>query len=273
MLQKKWFFRNLVLVSVLAVLASTVFAGELMPFSGNASQNGTPISSGDLRVYIYDVNSGGNLIYDSGSDFTGAVTNGSFDVTLGSITELDLNYGTTYYLDFAINGTNLNFNGADRKAFQSTYGSVVPSITSWADARYLVTETEPLFSAWDYNYQKLNYFPAPCAQGKALNSLTGNCVSILGNYGDTNTLALINSLDLNNSLQYLKTYTDTNTQTAGWTLSTNTYLVDTNMNGHNITNLNNLYARIVWADQNHNYGTIYCPDGNIVDGYLVGYSC
>ena len=34
-----------------------------------------------------------------------------------------------------------------------------------------------------------------------------------------------------------------------------------------------VYANVVWADQNRGYGTMYCTDGNIVVGYLVGFTC
>ena len=35
----------------------------------------------------------------------------------------------------------------------------------------------------------------------------------------------------------------------------------------------NLFINVVWADSNHEYGTVYCVDGNVVTGYLVGFTC
>jgi hypothetical protein len=48
---------------------------------------------------------------------------------------------------------------------------------------------------------------------------------------------------------------------------------DLNMNHKNVVDVNNIYLNVVWSDSNHSYGTMYCADGNIVNGYLVGYSC
>ncbi|MFA6269377.1 MAG: hypothetical protein WCW13_02570 [archaeon] len=48
---------------------------------------------------------------------------------------------------------------------------------------------------------------------------------------------------------------------------------DLNMANKNITDVNKIYANVIWADANHNYGTMYCTDGNIVMGYLAGYTC
>ncbi|MDO8639969.1 MAG: hypothetical protein Q7R33_00320, partial [Nitrosarchaeum sp.] len=93
--------------------------------SGKATSSGQLLSTGDVRVYIYDANSGGNTVYDSLSDFNGTISNGSFDILLGSgSVNLDLNYGQYYYLDFSINGEDLDFNGNDRKQFESVQGAV-----------------------------------------------------------------------------------------------------------------------------------------------------
>jgi hypothetical protein len=47
---------------------------------------------------------------------------------------------------------------------------------------------------------------------------------------------------------------------------------DLNLGVYNV-DTNYVYANVVWADQNRGYGTMYCVDGNIVMGYLVGFSC
>ncbi|HLC79485.1 MAG TPA: hypothetical protein VJG83_03560 [archaeon] len=91
---------------------------------GRIAQSGSSLSTGDLRVYIYDANVSGNLVYDSGSDFNNAINDGVVDVVLGSSTQLDLNYGGYYYIDLSINGTDLDFNGSERKQFESSHGVV-----------------------------------------------------------------------------------------------------------------------------------------------------
>jgi len=48
---------------------------------------------------------------------------------------------------------------------------------------------------------------------------------------------------------------------------------DLNINYNNIVDTNNIYLNTIWADKNKGYGTMYCLDGNIVTGYLGGYSC
>ena len=91
---------------------------------GRIAQSGSSLSTGDLRVLIYDANVNGNLVYDSGSDFNNAINDGVVDVLLGSSTQLDLNYGGYYYMDLSINGTDLDFNGSERKQFESSHGVV-----------------------------------------------------------------------------------------------------------------------------------------------------
>ncbi|HLC79054.1 MAG TPA: hypothetical protein VJG83_01365 [archaeon] len=91
---------------------------------GRIAQSGSSLSTGDLRVLIYDANVSGNLVYDSGSDFNNAINDGVVDVVLGSNTQLDLNYGGYYYIDLSINGTDLDFNGSERKQFESSHGVV-----------------------------------------------------------------------------------------------------------------------------------------------------
>ena len=110
---------------VLLFFCSGVFAvAQLVALHGRIAQSGSSLSTGDLRVYIYDANVNGNLVYDSGSDFNNAITDGVVDVVLGSNTQLDLNYGGYYYIDLSINGTDLDFNGSERKQFESSHGVV-----------------------------------------------------------------------------------------------------------------------------------------------------
>ncbi|MEM4710093.1 MAG: hypothetical protein QXT97_03830, partial [Candidatus Diapherotrites archaeon] len=115
-------------VLVLFVFVPFVFSvQQLMALHGKAVSSGSPINSGDLRVLIYDANVGGNIVYDSGSDFNGSIINGFFDVMLGSITPLDLNYGQIYYMDILVNGFDLNFSGSDRRMFESSRGAIKSS--------------------------------------------------------------------------------------------------------------------------------------------------
>ncbi|MBN2127238.1 MAG: hypothetical protein JW703_02480 [Candidatus Diapherotrites archaeon] len=114
---------SLVLIALL-FFSSAVFASDLMALHGKATDSGATIISGDLRVLIYNQESGGTLIYDSGTDFNGSIVNGIFDVMLGSSVTLDLNYGTNYWMDLEINGNDLDFSGSERKKFEASRGLI-----------------------------------------------------------------------------------------------------------------------------------------------------
>ena len=109
--------------------ASYSFAvAQLMALHGKATDSGSNISSGNLRVFIYDDPASGNLVYDSGDDFNGTILNGILDVMLGSgEVELDLNYGGYYYLDLQVDGSDLDFNGSERQKFEASRGKIYGS--------------------------------------------------------------------------------------------------------------------------------------------------
>jgi len=69
---------------------------------------------------------------------------------------------------------------------------------------------------------------------------------------------------------------DFNSKFAGWDGNKLTAMdfktQDINTGFYNI-DTNWVYANVVWADQNRGYGIMYCVDGNIVTGYLVGFTC
>lgn len=47
---------------------------------------------------------------------------------------------------------------------------------------------------------------------------------------------------------------------------------DVNLGFYNL-DTNWVYTNVIWTDQNRGYGTMYCVDGNIVMGYIEGFSC
>ncbi len=134
---RKIFVILLIFTALLSVNAFAV--KQVMPLHGKAA-----ISSGDLRVFIYDAASGGNLIYESLSDFNSAISLQIFDINIGGKSVvLDLNYGTTYWMDLQANSENLSFNPGNtvRKQFESHVGNDfnVNSINS--DSRNLLIKT------------------------------------------------------------------------------------------------------------------------------------
>jgi len=90
--------------------------------TGVAYNNGTTLDSADLTVLIYDASSGGSLIYNE--TFTNNITNGSWNVMLGSGVNLPLEFGRVYYKDYLIAGEDASFDGSDRQLFYSPLGDI-----------------------------------------------------------------------------------------------------------------------------------------------------
>jgi hypothetical protein len=95
-------FSFVLIISLASALAATP---HLISLQGYVTDNlGSPISSGNVTVRIYDASTGGNLIYNSGTDYNNAIQKGIFDVLLGSITPLNLDNTVKYYMEIDING-------------------------------------------------------------------------------------------------------------------------------------------------------------------------
>ncbi len=77
-----------------------------------------PVLAGDVTVRIYNGFTGGTLVYDSGTEFTGAISAGVFSVLLGGGAPLLLDNTREYYLELDINGTEVVGDAASgRQAF------------------------------------------------------------------------------------------------------------------------------------------------------------
>ena len=117
----------LIMITIVSCLFNVSFAiQDILPLQGNVfNKSGAPITSGNIQVLIYDKPIGGNLIYNSSNDFNNKISNGKYDILLGSgSNNLSLIFGKIYYLDLLINGENINFSGNDRQMFQSTVGKI-----------------------------------------------------------------------------------------------------------------------------------------------------
>jgi hypothetical protein len=113
----------------LALLASVparagVATAHRISFQGLArNASNQPVVSGDVRVRIYDAPTGGTLVYDSGTEFNGAVVTGVFSVVLGSGTALMLDNTLRYHLELDVNGQEVVGDAASgRQAFWPTGG-------------------------------------------------------------------------------------------------------------------------------------------------------
>jgi len=116
-----------IVFSVLLLVLSLNFVlavDDLMALQGNVKK-GTSNVDGNLTVAIYDAYSGGSLIYNSTTDFNGAINDGKYDVMLGNgSNELTLEYGKFYYIELYVNNEKFTFNGSDRQVFQSSVGNI-----------------------------------------------------------------------------------------------------------------------------------------------------
>jgi len=111
---------------IVLFLSSTIVFAEkdYIPLQGDVYDGGVALASGDLKVYIYSAGGGGSPVYNSSTDFDGAIVNGAFDILLGNKSvELSLVSNQRYYMDIEIDGVDIDFNGAERKPFQAPVGS------------------------------------------------------------------------------------------------------------------------------------------------------
>jgi hypothetical protein len=90
------------IISLATAIAATPHLISLQGYATDSSNK--PLATGNLSVRIYDSAVGGNLIYNSGTDYNNAIQNGIFDVLLGSITPLSLDNNLKYYMETDING-------------------------------------------------------------------------------------------------------------------------------------------------------------------------
>src|SRR3990167_330450 len=118
-----------ILIGLIVSFLSFTFADDLIALQGNVQQSGVNLASGDLQVVVYDAYTGGNIIYNSTTDFVGNVSSGKYDVMLGNGTnKLNLGYGKIYYMELYVNGGSgyeiFSFDGKTRQLLQSSVGKV-----------------------------------------------------------------------------------------------------------------------------------------------------
>ncbi|MBI2508095.1 hypothetical protein HYV89_04025, partial [Candidatus Woesearchaeota archaeon] len=112
---------------------------DLLGLTLDVKESGIDVDNVNITVEIYDAATGGNLIYNSSGGFENNVSNGKVDIILGDETsgyELNLTYGTTYYMELTINGTELDFNGLERQKFQSIVGNISQARLNLTDTLY-----------------------------------------------------------------------------------------------------------------------------------------
>ena len=121
-----YFKKYLLVLAVLLVFSTAVYASDLMSFTANVKDgNGVAIASGDVIVEIYGSLAGTDMVYNSSTDFYNNITSGQVDMMLGSGTQgLNLIYGNDYYMEVYVNRVDLDFQGKERQQFQAGSGNV-----------------------------------------------------------------------------------------------------------------------------------------------------
>ena len=91
--------------------------------------SGEVLASGDLNISVWDSLTGGSLMYSE--VFSGAIVDGSWNVMIGEngSNALSLEYGEVYYVDYMIEGEDVDFTdyaglAVERKLFYSPLGDV-----------------------------------------------------------------------------------------------------------------------------------------------------
>ncbi|MDP2907973.1 MAG: tail fiber domain-containing protein [Nanoarchaeota archaeon] len=113
------------LVFVISAISS-VAVQELISLQGKVTTSaGALVNDGNLTVLVYDAPTGGNMVYNSSEDFNTSIQAGSFDVLLGSVTDMHLKLSDIYYMDMEVNGEDVDWDGEERKQFQSGVGREV----------------------------------------------------------------------------------------------------------------------------------------------------
>ncbi|PLW80738.1 hypothetical protein C0585_01170, partial [Candidatus Woesearchaeota archaeon] len=145
--------RGALLLAILVLFSSNLYASEIISFQGKALYNGTLIQSGDIEVTVYDVSTGGSPIYNE--TFVNSIRGGFFDVMIGNTTGKPLNmiYAKNYWIDLKIEGNDIDWEGNERKNFMSGVGNITASVLDQSninisefsnDAGYLTTELDTL---------------------------------------------------------------------------------------------------------------------------------
>lgn len=127
----RMFRRSLPILAVLVVCAAAsaiagVATSHRLSFQGIARDaSNQPVAAGDVRVRIFDAPTAGTLVYDSASEFNGAIVGGIYNVLLGGGTPLMLDDTRLYHLELDINGTEVVGDAASgRQAFWPSGGDL-----------------------------------------------------------------------------------------------------------------------------------------------------
>jgi hypothetical protein len=122
----RWALVTLACIALATPATAGVPTPHRISFQGLArNSSNQPVVSGDVRVRIYDAATAGTLVYDSGSEFNGAVVTGVFNVLLGGGTPLLLDATKQYHLELDVNADEIIGDAAaGRQAFWPAGGDL-----------------------------------------------------------------------------------------------------------------------------------------------------
>lgn len=106
------------ILTIILLLVTLVSVSAFYDHATNVYDSGSPVLNKDLRVTIYEQSTGGTAIFDQ--TYASAINNGIWSVQVNA----DLVYGKTYYKDYEIDGTDIDFDGDERLAFVSREGGI-----------------------------------------------------------------------------------------------------------------------------------------------------
>ncbi|MBR9675844.1 hypothetical protein GOV05_02440, partial [Candidatus Woesearchaeota archaeon] len=120
--------RGALVLLIIILFSTNAFGSQLFYLQGKALYQGVLINTGNVTVTIHDAPTGGVEIYNE--TFIDSVQSGFFDVLLGNNTPLNLNMNQNYWIDVTINDNDIDWQGDERKIFQSSLGNTTEIIGS-----------------------------------------------------------------------------------------------------------------------------------------------
>ncbi|MEO7866188.1 MAG: hypothetical protein ABIU54_00975, partial [Candidatus Eisenbacteria bacterium] len=117
---------TLALLGIARPATAGVATFHRLSFQGVARDaSNLPVASGNVRVRVYSAPTGGALVYDSNSEFNGAIVGGVFNVLLGGGAPLTLDDTQLYHLELDVNGAEVVGDAASgRQAFWPSGGDL-----------------------------------------------------------------------------------------------------------------------------------------------------
>lgn len=117
----------IILLSILILISisNVAYSGtpNIISIQGKAvdKSTGTLLTSGNVSIRVYTEQTGGSEVYSE--NFTNVITNGTFSVTLGNTTDMNLTYNDKYWIEIDINNEEVVGNETTgRRPFIATAG-------------------------------------------------------------------------------------------------------------------------------------------------------